>query len=60
MTRGLPSRTWSWSLLTRALRHWWCQQRYWPEWKLMLATPNTLEFSCRRCGRTWTLARGDH
>jgi hypothetical protein len=60
MTRGLPSRIWSWSRLTHTLRGWWCQQRHWRKWKLMMTTPNTIEFSCRCCGRSWTLARGDH
>jgi hypothetical protein len=60
MTRGLPSRTWSWSRLTHTLRGLWCTERHWREWKLMLTTPNTIELSCRKCGRTWRLARGDH
>jgi hypothetical protein len=58
MTRGLPSPLWSWSSLTHTLHGWWCQERHWRTWKLMLVTPNTLEWSCRRCGRTWSLARG--
>jgi hypothetical protein len=57
MTRGLPSRVWSWSRLTHVLRGLWCTERHWREWKVMGASANGVELFCRACGRQWTLRR---
>jgi hypothetical protein len=57
MTRGLPSRVWSWAWLTQACGRWWCHAQHRKYWKHLATSANATAGVCRVCGRSWTLAR---